>query len=77
MNDKKKTDKALARELTRFLNIGIFTPLAEGFPRLFFQSDGGVAQLVRAFGSYPKCRRFESASRHHIFSFLQDFYELP
>ena len=26
--------------------------------------NGGVAQLVRAFGSYPKCRGFESPRRY-------------
>ena len=26
---------------------------------------GGVAQLARAFGSYPKCHRFESSRRYH------------
>ncbi len=29
---------------------------------------GGVAQLVRACGSYPQCPGFESLHRHHIFS---------
>ncbi|MDF2883154.1 MAG: hypothetical protein K0R54_3711, partial [Clostridiaceae bacterium] len=28
---------------------------------------GGIAQLARAFGSYPKCRRFKSYFRYHIF----------
>lgn len=27
---------------------------------------GGVAQLVRACGSYPQCPEFESLHRHHI-----------
>ena len=27
---------------------------------------GEVAQLARAFGSYPKCRRFKSYFRYHI-----------
>ena len=27
---------------------------------------GGVAQLARAFGSYPKCHRFESSRRYHM-----------
>ena len=26
---------------------------------------GGIAQLARAFGSYPKCRRFKSTYRYH------------
>ena len=26
---------------------------------------GGIAQLARAFGSYPKCHRFESCYRYH------------
>ncbi len=26
---------------------------------------GGIAQLARAFGSYPKCHRFESSYRYH------------
>ena len=26
--------------------------------------NGGIAQLARAFGSYPKCRRFESHYRY-------------
>ena len=29
------------------------------------QANGGVAQLARAFGSYPKCHRFESSRRYH------------
>jgi hypothetical protein len=29
--------------------------------------DGGVAQLVRACGSYPQCRRFDSYRRHQPF----------
>ena len=28
--------------------------------------DGGVAQTVRAGGSYPPCRGFESLHRHQI-----------
>ena len=28
--------------------------------------NGGVAQLARAFGSYPKCRWFESDRRYHM-----------
>ena len=27
--------------------------------------NGAVAQLARAFGSYPKCHRFESSQRYH------------
>jgi hypothetical protein len=27
---------------------------------------GGVAQLARAFGSYPKCQRFKSVRRYHV-----------
>ncbi len=27
---------------------------------------GGVAQLARAFGSYPKCRWFKSDHRYHF-----------
>ncbi len=30
-------------------------------------SSGGVAQLVRACGSYPQCPGFESLRRHHFF----------
>ena len=30
---------------------------------------GGIAQLARAFGSYPKCHRFESSYRYHITGF--------
>ena len=26
---------------------------------------GGIAQLARAFGSYPKCHRFKSSYRYH------------
>src|ERR1700719_1735863 len=33
--------------------------------------DGGVAQLVRACGSYPQCRRFDSCRRHQKFLLLQ------
>ena len=28
--------------------------------------NGAVAQLARAFGSYPKCHRFESSQRYHV-----------
>ena len=28
-------------------------------------SYGGIAQLARAFGSYPKCQWFESVQSHH------------
>ncbi len=27
---------------------------------------GGIAQLARAFGSYPECRRFKSHCRYHF-----------
>ena len=27
---------------------------------------GGIAQLARAFGSYPKCHWFKSGYRYHI-----------
>ena len=27
---------------------------------------GGIAQLARAFGSYPKCRWFKSDYRYHL-----------
>ena len=30
---------------------------------------GGIAQLARAFGSYPKCHRFKSSYRYHITEF--------
>ena len=43
---------------SRFLSILIFACLIW----LFY---GGVAQLARAFGSYPKCHRFESSYRYH------------
>ncbi len=35
------------------------------FARFTGQIDGGIAQLARAFGSYPKCRRFNSYCRYH------------
>ena len=28
-------------------------------------TNGGIAQLARAFGSYPKCRWFKSDCRYH------------
>ena len=31
-----------------------------------FECPGGVAQLVRARGSYPRRRRFDSYHRHHF-----------
>ena len=31
---------------------------------IFSAIDGGIAQLARAFGSYPKCRRFKSYFRY-------------
>ena len=30
-----------------------------------FTPCGGIAQLARAFGSYPKCHRFKSSYRYH------------
>ena len=42
---------------SRFLSILIFACLIW----LFY---GGVAQLARAFGSYPKCHRFKSSRRY-------------
>ena len=30
--------------------------------------NGGIAQLARAFGSYPECRRFESHCRYQIYN---------
>ena len=36
-------------------------------PCLFKQTTyGGVAQLARAFGSYPKCHRFKSSRRYQM-----------
>ncbi len=32
----------------------------------FSSTYGGIAQLARAFGSYPKCRRFKSYFRYHV-----------
>ena len=32
----------------------------------FDSINGGIAQLARAFGSYPKCRRFKSYFRYQI-----------
>ncbi len=29
---------------------------------------GGIAQLARAFGSYPECRRFESHCRYQFYN---------
>ena len=34
---------------------------------------GGIAQLARAFGSYPKCHRFKSSYRYHM---IQDFAKI-
>ena len=30
--------------------------------------NGGIAQLARAFGSYPECRRFESHCRYQFYN---------
>ena len=30
------------------------------------RQNGGIAQLARAFGSYPKCRWFKSDYRYHL-----------
>ena len=35
--------------------------------RRSIQRYGGIAQLARAFGSYPKCRWFKSNCRYHSF----------
>ena len=32
------------------------------------RKDGGIAQLARAFGSYPECRRFESHCRYQFYN---------
>ena len=34
--------------------------------RRSIQRYGGIAQLARAFGSYPKCRWFKSICRYHL-----------
>ncbi len=33
---------------------------------LVISSIGGVAQLARAFGSYPECHWFKSSRRYHL-----------
>ena len=33
---------------------------------LVISSIGGIAQLARAFGSYPECPRFKSRCRYHL-----------
>ena len=33
---------------------------------LVISSSGGVAQLARAFGSYPECHWFKSSRRYHL-----------
>ena len=43
----------------------MYFPLYTGFFASFTYTYGGVAQLARAFGSYPECREFESPRRHH------------
>ena len=37
-------------------------------PRIYILY-GGIAQLARAFGSYPKGHRFESCCRYHVGAF--------
>lgn len=39
--------------------------------------DGGVAQLVRAFGSYPKCRWFESDRRYQLSNVKETLQTTP
>ena len=38
---------------------------SQGQEQYIFKSYGGVAQSVRACGSYPQCPGFESLHRHH------------
>ena len=37
-----------------------------GSTNLINHIHGGIAQLARAFGSYPECRGFKSLSRYHL-----------
>ena len=38
---------------------------------------GGMAQLARAFGSYPKCRGFKSLSRYHLCGPVVQLVRMP
>ena len=53
----------------------------DNFPKILYNREcalkgarqycGGIAQLARAFGSYPKCHRFESSYRYHAQGFAE------
>ena len=50
-----------------YLPVRAHNPKVEGSnpsPAIFFFLRGGVAQLARAFGSYPECQRFKSVRRY-------------
>ena len=43
-----------------------------GSTNLINHIHGGIAQLARAFGSYPECRGFKSLSRYHLIKKYSD-----
>jgi hypothetical protein len=47
----------------------MFPGVADAFHALNTRNVGGVAQLVRACGSYPQCPGFKSLHRHHLPAF--------
>ncbi len=57
LKNLRKSFKKIKKVLT---NMGVHSiiPLA--------RLHGGIAQLARAFGSYPKCRRFKSTYRYQF-----------
>ena len=59
MSDLKE-GMVLTLSLIHILFVGYGTSLRRSIQRY-----GGIAQLARAFGSYPKCRWFKSICRYH------------
>ena len=45
---------------------GLDNLMANHYNNLVAWQYGGIAQLARAFGSYPKCRWFKSDCRYHM-----------
>ena len=61
----KKTEKNSKKVLTKGTGLCYNTTVAESKAVAGCQAnDGGIAQLARAFGSYPTGRRFKSYFRY-------------
>jgi hypothetical protein len=63
-----KNDLLFLLDMVKGLGYKVILPARGGW--IFPRYQGGVAQLVRACGSYPQCPEFESLHRHHFY--IQD-----